>query len=213
MLNVGSGISASSLALALTGASVTGLEFDPKFIEVAKEFIEFSRAHLKQYGIFTGNISSTETFSYPDESFDVVFCANVLEKVKNPAEFIRELSRITKPGGIIIIRQRFSLAPNNLRRDPHYGLPIVAVLPKLLRKTIAVNFMHRGSKLREEHWPLTHSQLRNWISSALDLHIDKWSTSAYGRWPAWKSRTAASVIGLKKTVREGVRGKESVTTI
>ncbi len=199
VLNVSAGISASSLALALTGASVTSLEFALSYGKVARVLTEFGRAHLKQKGIFVGNISFTDSvfttkIPYPEQSFDLVFCSNVLEKVKKPSEFIQELSRITKPGGAIIVRQRFSLAPNILRRDPHYGLPLVAVLPKSLRKII-------GTKLREENWPMTHAHLRNWISKAPDLQIEKWSAANYGRWPVWKSYTAASVISLKKTSR------------
>ena len=40
---------------------------------------------------------------FEDESFDVIFCHNVLEYTKNPAQIVQELSRLLKPGGIMSV--------------------------------------------------------------------------------------------------------------
>jgi len=50
-------------------------------------------------------IISTDEYNYPinDNTFDIVFSAQVMEHVKNIWKWMDELKRITKPGGLIII--------------------------------------------------------------------------------------------------------------
>ena len=44
-----------------------------------------------------------EAIPAPDASFDVVLCAQVLEHVDDPAQGIRELARVTRPGGRVLL--------------------------------------------------------------------------------------------------------------
>src|SRR6185437_2994707 len=55
---------------------------------------------------------------FADASFDVVFCVYVLEHVEQPAEFVSEVARILRSGGVFI-----ALTPNRF----HY-VPLVASL-------------------------------------------------------------------------------------
>jgi SAM-dependent methyltransferase len=63
---------------------------------------------------FTGDIWNIDVRS---ETFDVVLCTEVLEHVPYPIETIKELSRILKPGGTLILT-----APSNCLRhmDPFF---------------------------------------------------------------------------------------------
>jgi 2-polyprenyl-3-methyl-5-hydroxy-6-metoxy-1,4-benzoquinol methylase len=63
---------------------------------------------------FTGDIWNIDVRS---ETFDVVLCSEVLEHVPYPIETIKELSRILKPGGTLILT-----APSNCLRhmDPFF---------------------------------------------------------------------------------------------
>lgn len=47
------------------------------------------------------------TFPFADESFDSVLCNQVLEHVFNPDEFLREIARVLKPGGKLLLTVPF----------------------------------------------------------------------------------------------------------
>ena len=59
-------------------------------------------------------------------SFDSIFCSEVLEHVFNPDEVLRELHRVLKVGGKILITCPFAIseheAPNDFARYSSYGL-------------------------------------------------------------------------------------------
>lgn len=42
--------------------------------------------------------------SFPDDSFDIVFCHQLLQHVKDPVGVLKEMRRVAKPGGIIAAR-------------------------------------------------------------------------------------------------------------
>lgn len=91
-----------------TGQVVHRLEkagFNPKGIEV-------SQANLDIASNFTSNCQFYNGTSIPfdDDHFDVVGSFNVLEHVENPEGFIKEMVRVTKPGGNIVLS-----SPNFLR--------------------------------------------------------------------------------------------------
>jgi ubiquinone/menaquinone biosynthesis C-methylase UbiE len=83
---------------------VIGLDPDPRVVE---------NPHLDE-----GIAGSGESMPFPDESFDLVVCDNVLEHISEPEAVLREVARVLKPGGRFIAK-----TPN--RR--HY-MPLVARL-------------------------------------------------------------------------------------
>ena len=42
-----------------------------------------------------------ESLPFPDQSFDVVICDNVVDHAESPARIVRELARILAPGGLL----------------------------------------------------------------------------------------------------------------
>jgi len=53
---------------------------------------------------------------FGDQEFDIVFCTEVMEHVPEPSEFLAEIYRVLKPGGVVIMTTPF-LVP--LHEEPH----------------------------------------------------------------------------------------------
>ena len=77
-------------------------------IDVSREAIKIAG---KKYPGGNFSVSAGEKLSFTDNSFSVVVSTFVLEHVKDPGAFIREIVRVCRPGGKILL-----LAPN-------YGAP------------------------------------------------------------------------------------------
>src|SRR5262245_14473636 len=71
-------------------------------------------------------VASVERLPLDDASFDVVLCIQVLEHVDDPARALRELHRVTRPGGRVLLSthgtQVFHPAPSDHWRWTHTGL-------------------------------------------------------------------------------------------
>lgn len=89
LLDVGAGTGAFSQKLKSEGFSVTACDQNPD--NFLARNIRCEKANLN------------ETFPFADAEFDTVVSSEVIEHIENPWFFMRELYRITKPGGAVII--------------------------------------------------------------------------------------------------------------
>ena len=78
--------------LFVAAVDYVGLEYDSPANRVAKRADYF----------YDGNI-----FPFEDASYDGVICNQVLEHVFNPDQFLREISRVLKPGGNLLLTVPF----------------------------------------------------------------------------------------------------------
>jgi SAM-dependent methyltransferase len=89
----GTGEAARRLAEALPGADVTGVDL----IESHLEYARTKAAHLGERIRFeTGNAFALD---HPDGHFDLTVCRHMLQAVPAPEKVLRELMRVTRPGG------------------------------------------------------------------------------------------------------------------
>ncbi len=77
----------------LSEGSVVGIDISPKAIEAARERVPAAT-------FLCGDFCET---GLPPESFDVVICMETLFYVENPTVFVAEMSRVLRPGGILIL--------------------------------------------------------------------------------------------------------------
>jgi len=95
-LEVGCGGGILTEEIAAMGFITTGI--DP-----AEESLQAAANHARETGLRISYEPGTgESIPYPDASFDVVFCCDVLEHVRDLPKVIREISRVLKPGGVFI---------------------------------------------------------------------------------------------------------------
>ena len=74
---------------------------DPEWKKYGIEISQFAAAQANKYGkIFLGDLSEAQ---FLNNFFDVIFTHHVIEHVPNPEVFIKEIHRILKPGGHLIL--------------------------------------------------------------------------------------------------------------
>jgi 2-polyprenyl-6-hydroxyphenyl methylase/3-demethylubiquinone-9 3-methyltransferase len=105
-LDVGAGGGLLAEEFALMGFRVTGI--DP-----SEQSIEAARAHARQSSLeIDYRVGYGDMLSFPNESFEVAYCCDVLEHIQNWDAVVGEVARILKPGGVFfydtINRTRFS---------------------------------------------------------------------------------------------------------
>lgn len=102
VLEVGCGPATDTLALArLVGEQgrVTGLDFDPDMIELARERaraagLEDRVDHL---------VGDATSLPFPDDTFDACRSERLFQHLHDPAHALAEMIRVTKPGGRIVV--------------------------------------------------------------------------------------------------------------
>lgn len=99
LLDVGAGPGTITVDLAARVAEVTATE-------VGEAELALSRGLAAERGLtnleFT--VQDVHALDLPDESFDVCHAHQVLQHVADPVQALRELRRVTRPGGLIAIR-------------------------------------------------------------------------------------------------------------
>ncbi|MDP6173005.1 MAG: class I SAM-dependent methyltransferase [Rhodospirillales bacterium] len=96
VLDVGCGVGGPARYLAKTfGCRVTGLDLTAEFIEAARALNERAGlSHLVDFQIGDGG-----QLPFADESFDLVWCQNVIMNIADKAGFMGEIHRVLKAGG------------------------------------------------------------------------------------------------------------------
>lgn len=207
VLDVGTGVGAAALAFAFYQADVFAIDVDTKFLSVADEFLSLAKTKAASRNLLLGRVQfykiSAESLAFPNSVFDFIVCSDVLEHVPCPIRTLKEIYRVLKPGGTLLIRQGFALNPHFLRRDPHYGLPLVTLMPELLRAVIVVQLVGRCHRVRDKKWPFTHNHLRRWLGKSGRYRVLRWQKD--GAQKGWLgfllARTAYSSLLLEKLGR------------
>ena len=119
--DAGCGCGAYAWKLAANGFCVSGFDISSHAVEVARMLLE--RAALAA-GLKTAGILST---GYADGAFDGAVCRDVLDHLPRAeaAAAVKELCRITRPGGIVIVTldpldEEYRTEPHRVNADGDY---------------------------------------------------------------------------------------------
>ena len=96
------GIGAGDLSLAL--ADVAKHRIHVCGIDISTRMCDVARRRLSAVGTDNEIIDAdAHKLPYPDDSFDLVMCAHLLEHSSRPLEILWEMHRVLKPGGQIVV--------------------------------------------------------------------------------------------------------------
>lgn len=126
ILDLGSGMGGTSVALGLAGAAPLAFEYNRAYCDIIR-----LRAERYNMGLPVVN-GAGEQLPFADASFDMVIAWDVVEHVQQPDLLLAELARVLRPGGraLLTVINRFAF------RDPHYHLPLLNWLPRPLAEAI-----------------------------------------------------------------------------
>jgi phosphatidylethanolamine/phosphatidyl-N-methylethanolamine N-methyltransferase len=98
-IGVGTGL---SLPLYPSGCRVTGIDLSEKMLEKSRERI--ARRDLANADVLRMDAAR---MAFADDAFDAVLAAYVMSVVPDPHATLREIERVCKPGGTIVILNHF----------------------------------------------------------------------------------------------------------
>ena len=99
VLDAGIGTGAMSEALAsqaVRAVDLHGVDLSEKMLVQARHRLE------SQVGSLTLRAADLDALPYPDGAFDMVLAAHVIEHLVEPDRALREISRVLKPGGVVV---------------------------------------------------------------------------------------------------------------
>lgn len=101
-VGVGTGINVN---LYPKDCAVTGIDLSGSMLEKARErVIKFGRSKVRLLEMDAANLT------FPDNSFDIVYAPYLISVVPDPVAVAREMRRVCRPGGRIIVLNHFRSA-------------------------------------------------------------------------------------------------------
>ncbi|MFK8907528.1 methyltransferase domain-containing protein [Streptomyces sp. YS-3] len=98
-IGCGPGTISADLAALVPDGHVTAVDAAPGIVERARAYAE----ERGQYNMAFA-VADVHALAHPDASFDVVHAHQVLQHVGDPVRALREMRRVTRPGGLVAAR-------------------------------------------------------------------------------------------------------------
>jgi len=96
ILDLGCGAGENSVYFARKGAHCIAADYSPGMVQAALKLADVHNVSI------SGCIIDAMAIDFPDDTFDIVYAANLLHHV-NAAACVREIHRVLKPGGMACI--------------------------------------------------------------------------------------------------------------
>lgn len=156
ILDLAAGTASSSASLAASGAEVVAADFSPGMLAEGRR----RHGHLPHLTFVEADATA---LPFGDAEFDAVTMSYGLRNVQDPKKALRELFRVTKPGGRLVINE-FSTPPSRLFRGL-YRFYNAQVLPRIARLagTNGDAYDYLNESIRD--WP-DQRTLAAWIREA-----------------------------------------------
>lgn len=99
LLDIGAGPGTITLDFARRVAHVTATEISDDALALSRDLAADRDVHNVSFAV-----QDVHALSFPDDSFDIVHAHQVLQHVADPVQALREMARVTRPGGVVAVR-------------------------------------------------------------------------------------------------------------
>lgn len=138
ILDVGCGPGHISRALAQRGFDVTGVDRSPRLLQIAKRLASRRSIPLRLHR------TPSHDLPFADASFDCSLATGVIYWVEHPESTLREMVRVTRPGGIVsLLDPHCSMSVSRMRHYATESLLSRRDTRKLLAWATAASFSRR----------------------------------------------------------------------
>ena len=138
LLNVGGSTGIIDNYLSQYFDSVIGIDIDEIAIRYANK--TFRKKNLKF------QVADALALPFMDNTFEVIICSQVYEHVPDSGKMFDEIFRVLKPTGVCF----FSASNRLMYMEPHYHLPFLSVLPRILAHRY-MRLAGKGNCYHEQH--------------------------------------------------------------
>ncbi|MEO0268457.1 MAG: class I SAM-dependent methyltransferase [candidate division WOR-3 bacterium] len=143
ILDLGCGFGHISFLLEEKKAKVFSLDIEKDFVYVVNLKKKLAESNIKPL------IGNGFALPFKNKSFDIVICTHTLEHIRDSFNFLKEVNRVLKIGGILYL----SIPNYFFPFEPHFKVPLIPFLPKNLSKFLIKNFFYRkGLKRINKKW-------------------------------------------------------------
>jgi ubiquinone/menaquinone biosynthesis C-methylase UbiE len=119
VLDGGCGEGYLSRDLAMRGATAFGIDTSGALVAAAEQEGERLGLRIKY------QVASLEAIPYTEKQFDLVVCNHVISDVANPEAALKEIGRVTKPGGkLVLLMLHPCFYTAHVERGDHGDLPV-----------------------------------------------------------------------------------------
>ena len=94
-IGFGNGMFFDKLFSSAGNLTIAGLDFSPEMVKAATG----NNVSTTNSGQLSLRLGSSDKIPFPDNSFDKIFCINVIYFWEHPADHLKEICRVLKPGG------------------------------------------------------------------------------------------------------------------
>lgn len=141
IIDLGAGNGCISIAFALSGAEVYGVEIEEELVEIANEYA-LSYGVKPQFSLYEDG----GALPHPEGFFDYAVSTSVLEHTTYPVKYLSEAFRVLKNGGFLYLGFPNKLWP----KETHTGLWFLTYIPSFMRSGV-ISFFGKN--------PLTENNL------------------------------------------------------
>ena len=142
LLDLGCGIGLTLAVLTKTFRNSVGCDIEQKEVRATRELLKTTGKKIPVI-IYDG-----KRLPFKGASFDIVTSIEVYEHVDKPDTMLKEIKRVLKPDGILLISTANKLWPI----EPHYKLPFLTYLPKKIAE-FYLKIFKRGETYNDINLP------------------------------------------------------------